>query len=139
MGRLINLSDVNTNTKEGRYLMAALAKITTESQTDKTPDEVLEQCYLLQEEMYKDAFDIPTTNSERPTFGKALQTLINQYSKENGSNTPDFVLSDYLADCLDVFDKTMSKREIFYGRNIHSSIDELMPEIRKGHGAEIHG
>lgn len=131
MERLINLSDVNTNTKEGRYLMAALAKITTESQTDKTPDEVLEQCYLLQEEMYKDALDIPPIISERPTFEKALQTLINQYSKENGSNTPDFVLSEYLADCLDVFDKTMAKREIFYGRNIHSSFDELMPEIRK--------
>lgn len=34
--------------------MGALAKITTESQTDKTPYEVLEQIHNLQEEMYKD-------------------------------------------------------------------------------------
>jgi basic membrane lipoprotein Med (substrate-binding protein (PBP1-ABC) superfamily) len=33
MKKLQNLSDVNTNTQEGRYLMAALAKLTTESQT----------------------------------------------------------------------------------------------------------
>ena len=34
--------------------MAALAKITTESQTDKTPYEVLEQLQKLKDEMYCD-------------------------------------------------------------------------------------
>ncbi len=38
-----NLNDIDRTTKEGRLLFAALAKITTESQTDKTPDEVLQQ------------------------------------------------------------------------------------------------
>lgn len=47
-----SISKINTNTKEGKYLMAALAKLTTESQIDKTPDEVLEQCNQLQEKMY---------------------------------------------------------------------------------------
>lgn len=38
-----DFNDIDTSTKEGKYLFAALAKITTESQTDKTPDEVLDQ------------------------------------------------------------------------------------------------
>jgi hypothetical protein len=127
MQKLINLSDVNTNTKEGRYLMAALAKITTESQTDKTPYEVLEQCYLLQEEMYKDAFDIPDPNDKRPTFFDALQTLINQYSVENGSNTPDFILANFMFKALINFDDAVKHREKWYGRDVKTDIDTLMP------------
>jgi len=38
-----DLKEIDRTTKEGRLLFAALAKITTESQTDKTPYEVLEQ------------------------------------------------------------------------------------------------
>ena len=82
MTKIQNLSNVDTNTREGRYLMAALAKITTESQTDKTPDEVLEQCYLLQEDMYKDAFPIPDdVIEERPTFSKTMKTKLNLKTK----------------------------------------------------------
>jgi len=47
-----NINEINTNTEEGKMLMAALAKITTESQTDKTPYEVLGQITKLKEEMY---------------------------------------------------------------------------------------
>tara|TARA_R110000823_G_scaffold301235_2_gene422142 strand:+ start:420 stop:545 length:126 start_codon:yes stop_codon:yes gene_type:complete len=38
-------------TEEGKMLMAALAKITTESQTDKTPCDVLEQLNELKDKM----------------------------------------------------------------------------------------
>jgi len=37
------INDIDSSTEEGRLLIAALAKITTESQTDKEPDEVLSQ------------------------------------------------------------------------------------------------
>jgi hypothetical protein len=40
---ITDLKEINRTTNEGRLLFAALAKITTESQTDKTPYEVLEQ------------------------------------------------------------------------------------------------
>ena len=117
MKRLRNLSEVNTNTKEGRYLMAALAKITTESQTNKTPDEVLEQCYILQEDMYKEATDIPEDEvRERPTFFEELQSLINRYSIENGSNTPDFILAKYLLTSLINWQDTYKAREEWYVR-----------------------
>jgi len=117
MKRLQNLSDVDTNTKEGRYLMAALAKITTESQTDKTPDEVLEQCYLLQEEMYKDALHIPgELYPTRLTFQEELNEVINKHSMENRSNTPDFILGEHLHRCLDSFNAAVNERENWYGR-----------------------
>lgn len=46
------------------------------------------------------------------SFRKALEELINEYSKENGSNTPDFILADYLIDCLDAFDNAVNRREV---------------------------
>ena len=45
----INLID--TSTSEGKLLLAAVAKITTESQTDKTPYEVMEQLTELSAKM----------------------------------------------------------------------------------------
>ena len=45
----INLID--TSTSEGKLLLAAVAKITTESQTDKTPNEVLNQLEELSAKM----------------------------------------------------------------------------------------
>mgnify|MGYP001129284982 CR=1 FL=1 len=47
-----DLNDINTETEEGKMLIAALAKITTESQTDKTPYEVLEQITKLKDEIF---------------------------------------------------------------------------------------
>jgi hypothetical protein len=46
-----SISDIDTSTEEGRLLLAAIAKLATESQTDKTPDEVLHQCATLAEAM----------------------------------------------------------------------------------------
>ena len=48
-------------------------------------------------------------------FRKELEDLINSYSKENGSDTPDFILAEYLDDCLTFFDKAVSRRTKWYG------------------------
>ena len=53
------------------------------------------------------------TNS---TFKKDLTKLINQYALENESNTPDFLLAEYLEKCLLIWNETMVKREKWYGR-----------------------
>lgn len=50
------------------------------------------------------------------TFEQELESLINRYSKENGSNTPDFILAEYLMGCLLVWDAMVRKREAWYGR-----------------------
>jgi hypothetical protein len=48
-------------------------------------------------------------------FRDALQKLINEHSMENGSDTPDFILAEYLTDCLAAFDKIIRERRRWYG------------------------
>ena len=50
-------------------------------------------------------------------FEQELTSLINKYSMENGSNTPDFILANYLQDCLRIFNVTVQQRENWYGRD----------------------
>ena len=52
-------------------------------------------------------------------FKKELESLINKYSIENGSNTPDFILADYLWQCIETFNNAMHSRELWYGRDIN--------------------
>src|SRR6185369_10230328 len=42
---------------------------------------------------------------------------INCHSAENASNTPDFILSQYLCSCLDAFNTATQQRENWYGRD----------------------
>jgi hypothetical protein len=50
------------------------------------------------------------------SFRKELEELINKHSLEKNSDTPDFILADYLAMCLHTFDKAMKAREKWYGK-----------------------
>lgn len=52
-----------------------------------------------------------------PTFRDQLTSLINKNSLENASDTPDYILSEYLCRALESFDKAVSERETWYGRN----------------------
>jgi len=54
---------------------------------------------------------------DSPDFRSELTSLINKHSKENGSNTPDFILRDYLCDCLKAFDVATVAREKWHGRD----------------------
>jgi hypothetical protein len=49
-------------------------------------------------------------------FGKELESLINKHSMENTCNTPDFILTAFLLDCLQAFAKATNRREEWYGR-----------------------
>jgi hypothetical protein len=49
-------------------------------------------------------------------FLDELSALLNQHCLENGSNTPDFVLAQYLCGCLDNFNIASRRRERWYGR-----------------------
>lgn len=53
-------------------------------------------------------------------FRKEIEQTINKYSQENESNTPDFILAEYLTDCLKSFDKAVNRREEWYGRKEQS-------------------
>jgi hypothetical protein len=47
-------------------------------------------------------------------FAKELEHLINKHSLENGSDTPDFILAQYLCHCLSNFNSTTRARERWY-------------------------
>jgi len=49
-------------------------------------------------------------------FRKELENLINSYSKENGSDTPDWILANYMDMCLQAYDQATNQREAWYGR-----------------------
>lgn len=51
------------------------------------------------------------------SFKRDLESLINRYSKENGSNTPDFILAQYLENCLEAWNRSTRDREKWYSRN----------------------
>lgn len=48
------------------------------------------------------------------TFEKNLEHLINFYSRESGSNTPDFILSEFLVRVLNAYDETTLVRDMWY-------------------------
>lgn len=50
-------------------------------------------------------------------FRKELEQLINKHSKENSSNIPDFILIDYLNNCLINFDNTLNARKKWWFTN----------------------
>jgi hypothetical protein len=43
-------------------------------------------------------------------FRTELQRVINRCSKENGSDTPDFILARFLEECLEAFDNAVAVR-----------------------------
>lgn len=62
-------------------------------------------------------------------FRQELAALINKHSKENGSNTPDFLLAKYLHRCLDLYDETTQQRDAWYGVNLEpGNVRTLNPE-----------
>ena len=50
-------------------------------------------------------------------FKKELTGLINKHSKENDSNTPDYILAEYINNCLSAFTKAIQQRESWYGND----------------------
>lgn len=62
--------------------------------------------------------EVDPTQKELETdteFRRDLAAVLNRHSRENGSNTPDFILADYLLGCLEGFDRCASAREKWYG------------------------
>ena len=43
-----------------------------------------------------------------------IREAINCASAENGSDTPDFILAEYLTDCLAAFDKATTRRTRYF-------------------------
>lgn len=47
-------------------------------------------------------------------FTKDLEGLLNRYSAENKSGTPDFMLATYLLGCLAIYEETTLNRDAWH-------------------------
>jgi hypothetical protein len=47
-------------------------------------------------------------------FMQELQELINRHSMDNESNTPDFLLAEYLMGCLSIYASTLARRDAWF-------------------------
>ena len=64
---------------------------------------------LLRAELAEARAQLTTTaNSD---LRKEIEATINRCSAENGSNTPDFILAEFLTDCLAAFDRAVLARD----------------------------
>lgn len=50
-------------------------------------------------------------------FIDELRILINKHSRENDSNTPDYILAEFMAKCLVAGEVMIQQRETWYGRD----------------------
>jgi hypothetical protein len=60
-------------------------------------------------------------------FVQDLMALLNRYSMEQASETPDFMLAEYLMRCLETWNATTAHREQWYGR-----VGRPLAELREG-------
>ena len=58
----------------------------------------------------------------KKTFRKELKELLNRYSRENSSDTPDHLLADYLEHSLDTFDWIVKRRDEWYGQECGNGV-----------------
>lgn len=69
-------------------------------------------------EEYQKVWKLLRQRQDRPqpeTFEEAVRTVINLYGREAAAgDTPDFILADYLAHCLDAFGDAVQRRNAWY-------------------------
>jgi hypothetical protein len=71
--------------------------------------------------------DIDYDRDIRECKSKEFAAAVNRLSMENGSNTPDWIIGDFLAAVLTAFDSAVNSREKWYGRANVLSITETLP------------
>jgi len=64
------------------------------------------------------------------TFERELESLLNSYSKENESDTPDFMLAEYLKNCLESYTIAVTKRDKWFGVNMWAP-DKISEQRKK--------
>lgn len=64
-------------------------------------------------------------------FRTELESLINRHSMENGSNTPDFLLAEFLVCQLRVWNQYVTRREEWFGRAKRNESTALTERIEQ--------
>lgn len=52
---------------------------------------------------------------KKPLLRDEVADLLNRHSRENRSNTPDYLLAHFLMASLDAFERTVNDRDRWYG------------------------
>ena len=67
---------------------------------------------------YRREVKVEVVSVQPLSFIEELRNTINRHSKENGSNTPDFILAEFLNDALNSYDKSVKARDKWYGKEL---------------------
>lgn len=86
--------------------------------------------YSLEDEGYEE-------DEDDLTFQQALAQVINRHSREQPSNTPDFVLASYLEGCLESYERAVKWRGDLRGEapstnHAPAILDEVFPDAKDG-------
>jgi len=61
---------------------------------------------------------------------KDLATVLNRHSQEYASDTPDFILAEYMLACLNAWNKSVRTRERWFGRGKREVFKTAPPKKR---------
>ena len=62
--------------------------------------------------------DTPQTESDASSFQKELRQLINRHSRENDSNTPDWILARFMQESLNAFEQATRQRDRWFRHSV---------------------
>ncbi len=66
-------------------------------------------------------------------LSEEIGIVLNKHSREEDSNTPDFILAEYLVKCLEAFELASNRREVWYG--VEHKPGEELSTVRGNIGA----
>lgn len=69
------------------------------------------------------------------TFYEELRALINKHSRENNSDTPDYILANFMHSCLLAWEDNVKDREAWHGRTTTPSVS-LSEAVEIARGGE---
>jgi len=96
-------------------------------------DDIITDCLGRLNDWHKGLYDeLNKIVPSETQFHGELSSLLNRYSKENGSNTPDFLLANYLTSCLHNFNSIVNAREEWYGRGEKRKEKDITDETQIG-------
>lgn len=58
----------------------------------------------------------------RDSLKRELAEVLNRHSVENASDTPDYILAEYLVSCLDTWNHTAAQRAYWIGEKQRPSV-----------------
>ena len=72
------------------------------------------------------------TEEQRETLAREFASAINSNCIENTSDTPDYILGEYLVNCLEAFHEINHRRQTWYGKRLHINAEFDTNQIDNG-------